>query len=159
MRWGTRWRGLISPLYGPGRSRGFSNEESIHTAPIQLTLSANPLSAPSLPPRSSFLPFFLSSRLAFLFAPLLVALVRQVVPSTSRLRRATSAKSLLRARERGHVRHLPLPRFFFPSFLRSLFNPFSDSLSLSILNPYLLKTKIRIFQSRFHIRRDTIGWP
>lgn len=122
---------MNSPLYGPGRSRGFSNEESIHTASIQLTLSANPLSAPSL--SAILLPFFLS------FFPLrslihAAPLVRKVVPSTSRLRRATSAKSLLRARERGHVRHLlpPPPNPFFFS-LRPPFNPFAKTLSLSLL--------------------------
>lgn len=102
---------MISPLYGPGRFRGFSNEESIHTASIQLTLSANPLSAPSL--SASLLPSFLSffpPRSLIHAAPL----VRKVVPSTSRLRRATSAKSLLRARERGHVRHLLSPTPFSP---------------------------------------------
>lgn len=58
---------MISPLYGPGRSRGFSNEESIHTASIQLTLSANPLSAPILPASllPSFLSFFLPASLSY----------------------------------------------------------------------------------------------
>jgi len=58
-----QWRSVI-PLQ-PWAIRGFSNEESIHTAPIQLTLSTNPLCASvphcAHPARSSPLSSFLLS--------------------------------------------------------------------------------------------------
>lgn len=102
-----QWRGAI-PLR-PWAIRGFSNEESIHTAPIQLTLSANPLrSAVPLcarPARSSppplFLPFFSPRSPSRRSSPLHV---RENPFGLSSAESYVGEISFTRPRERGHVR-------------------------------------------------------
>lgn len=121
-----------------GDLRGFSNEESIHTAPIQLTLSANP--PPPLPLDPPF--FLLSSPSVY---PVLRASLLSGGPFGSRLRRAQRRQNLFYAPERGRVRDLssPPPPFLLLTFP---FNPF-------IVESLFIKTKIQIFQELPSTRR------
>lgn len=124
----------------PWAIRGFSNEESIHTAPIQLTLSANPLhsSVPlcARPARSSPLS-------SFLLYPAVPLLSVRESPSGLSSAREQRRRNLFYAPERAGTCPRP-PPYFSPPFLRS---PFQSTYIHTRTDSLFIKMKIRIFQN------------